>query len=41
MANNKRKTMIEETEKGFETLREKLPVWIKEKLEEFDKNNDK
>lgn len=39
--NNKRKTKIEETEKGFETLREKLPVWIKEKLEEIDKNNDK
>ena len=35
--NKKRNTKIEETEKGFETLREKLPEWMKEKLAEIEK----
>ena len=39
--NKKRKTRIEETEKGFETLRENLPIWMKEKLSKIQENEDK
>jgi len=39
--NKKRNTKIKETEKGFETLREKLPVWMKEKLSKIEENENK
>lgn len=34
----KNKTKIEETESGFQTLKEKLPIWIAQKKEELLKN---
>lgn len=37
----KRNTKIEETEKGFETLRVKLPIWMKEKLSKIEENENK
>lgn len=39
--NKKKVTKIKETEKGFETLREKLPVWMGEKLKKIEKNENK
>ena len=32
------KTKIKETPKGFNTLKEYLPVWIEEKLHKIDNN---
>jgi predicted RNA-binding protein with RPS1 domain len=36
--NKKIRTKIKETPKGFNTLKEYLPVWIEEKLHKIDNN---
>ena len=38
---NQENNRINETEHGFETLKELLPVWIMEKINEFEKEKNK
>lgn len=37
--NKNQNPKIQETEHGFNTLREKLPIWIEKKLNEIEKSN--
>ncbi len=39
--NRKRNTKIKETPMGFITLSQKLPVWVDEKMEEYENNDVK
>ncbi len=34
--NRKRKTKIKETENGFNTLSQKLSIWIDDKMQEYE-----
>ena len=38
--NPKKRKSIEEKGKGFEPLREKLGIWVDEKIKEFEKNDE-